>query len=426
MPARSTLQGRTERRGRLERSAGSECDIECVESDAFLAQEGDILLRTGLCFVDRSITPAIRVAPGVKESLRSVYAKRLLLPLLSIFLLISSASAQATDKVDDFIKAQMQTQHIPGVALAVIKDGKVIKARGYGLANVETNTPVTAATVFKIGSMSKPIIAMGIMFLVEDGKISLDDNVGKYLEGTPATWKDITIRHLLSHTSGIIREAPGFDGARAQSDADVIKTAYPLPLNFHPGEKYEYCNVGYFSLAEIIRKATGKPWSEFLSERIFAPLGMSSTRTTTFDDIVPNRADAYSFANNKLTNAGITRAIRPSGAFLSTLSDLVKLEAALNGKGFLKPVTRKAMWTPFKLNDGRDSIYGLGWRIEDINGIKRIGHGGNLDGFKSFYARFVNEGLTVIVMTNLDQVDFYQFSKDIAAHYIPQLAKVEN
>lgn len=364
-----------------------------------------------------------RNAAVIKETMKTVYAERVLLSLLSIFLLVSSASAQTADRVDDFIKAQMQAQHIPGVALAVIKDGKAIKTRGYGLANVETNTPVTTETVFKIGSISKPIIATGIMFLVEDGKISLDDKVSKYLEETPETWKDITVRHLLSHTSGIIREAPGFDGARTQRDADVIRTAYSLPLNFKPGEKYEYSNVGYFSLAEIIHKVTGKPWGEFLSERIFAPLKMNATRTTTFDEIIRHRADAYSFANNKLTNAGITLAVRPSGAFLSTLSDLIKLEAALNGKGFLKPETRKAMWTPFKLNDGKDSIYGLGWRIEEINGVKRIGHGGNLDGFKSFYARFVNEGLTIIVMTNLDQVDFYQLSKDIAAHYIPALAK---
>lgn len=356
--------------------------------------------------------------------MKNIYTKRVLLSLLSIFLLISSISAQTADKVDDFIKAEMQKQHIPGVALAVIKDGKIIKTKGYGLSNVETNTPVTAETVFKIGSISKPIIAMGIMLLIEDGKISLDDKVSKFLDGTPETWKDITIRNLLSHTSGIVREAPGFDGARIQPDAEVIKTAYLLPLNFKPGEKYEYCNVGYFSLAEIIRKVSGKPsWGEFLSERIFKPLGMSSTRTTTFDEIIPHRANAYSFNNNKLTNAEITLAIRPSGAFISTLSDLIKLEAALNGKDFLKPETRKAIWTPFKFNDGKDSIYGLGWRIEEINGIKRIGHGGNLNGFKSFYARFANDGLTIIVMTNLDQVDFYQFSKDIAAQYIPALAK---
>lgn len=364
-------------------------------------------------------------ASVTNESRENLYTKPFLLSLLSVFLLVSQVSAQTADQVDDFIHSEMKKQHIPGVALAVIKDGKIIKAKGYGLANVETNTPVTNETVFKIGSISKSIIAMGIMLLVEEGKISLDDRVSRYLEGTPDTWKEITVRNLLSHTSGIVREAPGFDGTRSQPDAEVIKSAYSLPLNFEPGEKYEYSNVGYFALAEMIRKVSGKPWSEFLSERIFKPLGMSSTRTTTFHEIIPHRADAYSFANNKLTNAEITLAVRPSGAFLSTLSDLIKLEAALNGRDFLKAETRKAMWTPFKLNDGKDSIYGLGWRTEEINGIQRVGHGGNLNGFKSFYGRFVNEGLTIIVMTNLDQVDFYRFSTDIAAHYIPALVKTK-
>lgn len=357
--------------------------------------------------------------------MKNIHKLRILFSLFSVFLLISCISAQQADKVDDFIKSEMQKQNIPGVALAVIKDGKVIKNKGYGLANVETNTPITSETVFKIGSISKPIIAMGIMLLVEEGKISLDDKVSKFLDGTPETWKDISVRHLLSHTSGIVREAPGFNPAKIQSDADVIKTAYSLPLNFKPGEKYEYCNVGYFSLAEIIRKVSGKPWSEFLSERILKPLGMHSTRPTTFDEIVPQRANGYSFSNNKLSNSEVYLALRPSGAFLSTISDLIKLDAALNSKEFLKPETRKLMWTPFKFNDGKDSMYGLGWRSEEINGIKRIGHGGSLNGFKSFYSRFVNEGFSIIVLTNLDQVDSNKFSNEIAAYYIPELLKTK-
>lgn len=355
--------------------------------------------------------------------MKNTYTKRFLLSFLSVFFLVSSILAQAADKIDDFVKSEMQKQHIPGVSLAVIKNGKITKVKSYGLANVETNVPVTTETVFKIGSISKPIIAMGIMLLVEEGKISLDDKVNKYLEGTPESWKDITIRNLLSHTSGIIREAPGFNPAKIQPDIDVIKTAYPLPLNFTPGEKYEYCNVGYFSLAEIIRKVSGKSWSEFLTERIFKPLGMNSTRTTTFDDIVPHRANAYSFIGNKLTNAEIYSAVRPSGAFLSTILDLAKLEAALNGASFLKPESRKLMWTPFKFNDGKNSVYGLGWRIDEVNGRKRIGHGGTLNGFKSHFARFVDDGVTVIVLTNLDQVDSSEFSSKIAGLYIPTVSK---
>lgn len=348
---------------------------------------------------------------------------KFLFSLLSVVLFVSTFSAQTADKVDEFIKAEMQKQNIPGVALAVIKDGKVIKNKGYGLANVETNTQVTNETVFKIGSISKPIIAMGIMLLVEEGKISLDDKVGKYLDGTPETWKDITVRNLLSHTSGIIREAPGFDPAKIQPDADVIKTVYQSPLVFAPGEKYQYCNVGYFSLAEIISKVSGKPWSEFLSERIFKTFGMNSTRTTTFDGIVPHRANGYAFANNKLANSEVYIALRPSGAFLSTITDLIKLENALNDTKFLKPETRKAMWTPFKLNDGKDSSYSLGWNITEVNGRKRIGHGGSLNGFKSFFARFVDDKLTVIVLTNLNEVDPSILANNVAAQYIPALAK---
>ncbi|HEX8636695.1 MAG TPA: serine hydrolase domain-containing protein, partial [Pyrinomonadaceae bacterium] len=287
--------------------------------------------------------------------MKNTYAKWFSLSFLSVLLFVSSVSAQTVDKVDEVVRTEMQKQHIPGVSVAVVKNGKIIKLKSYGLANVETNAPVTNETVFKIGSISKPIIAMGIMLLVEEGKISLDDKVSKYLEGTPETWKDITVRNLLSHTSGIVREAPGFDPAKIQADADVIKTAYPQPLNFAPGEKYEYCNVGYFSLAEIIRKVSGKSWSEFLTERIFKPLGMNSTRTTTFDEIILNRANGYSFSNNKLSNAEVYLALRPSGAFLSTISDLVKLEEALAGKSFLTPEIRKTMWTPFKLNSGKES-----------------------------------------------------------------------
>ena len=348
---------------------------------------------------------------------------RIYLVLLSILLLVSPITAQTADKVDDYVQGEMLKQHIPEVALAVIKDRKVIKLKGYGFANVETGLPVTSDTVFKVGSISKPIIAMGIMLLVENGELSLDDKVSKFLHHTPDSWSEITVRHLLSHTSGIVREAPGYDPAKIQPDADVIKTAYALPVNSSPGEKYAYSNVGYFALAEIIQKVSGKPWSEFLTERIFKPLEMTSTRTTTLEEIIPHRADAYSFGTSKLTNAETYLAVRPSGAFLSTISDLIKLEAALGGTSFLKPESRTAMWTQFKLNDGTNSVYGLGWRVEEISGRKRIGHGGSLNGFKSFYARFVDDGLTIIVLTNLEQVDFYQFSEGIAAQYISALAK---
>lgn len=341
--------------------------------------------------------------------------------LFAFALLLALSTAVRADQIDDYVKAQMERQHIPGISLVVIKDQKVVKLEGYGLANVELNVPARPDTVYKIGSVSKQFIATGIMLLVQDGKISLDDNIGKFLEGSPDTWKPITIRHLLTHTSGIVREAPGFDPFKIQNDADVIKTAYSLPLRFTPGEKYEYCNVGYFTLAEIISKVSGKPWPDFLNERVFAPLEMNATRTTNMTELVPNRANGYIWRNGKLQNASIYFALRPSGALLSTVLDLAKWDAALQNGKLLKQSTLEQMWTPVKLNDGKTYPYGFGWQLESVGGHKQVNHGGSLPGFRSQLARFVDDKVTVVVLTNGDNANAASIAIGVANFYIPGL-----
>lgn len=341
--------------------------------------------------------------------------------LFALVLLLTATVAVRADKVDDYVKAEMQKQHVPGISLAVIKDGKIIKVEGYGLANVELNVPAGPETIYKIGSVSKQFIAAGILILIQDGKISLDDPISKFLEGTPETWKGITVRHLLTHTSGLVREGPGFDALKIQSDADVIKTAYPLPLRFAPGEKYEYCNVGYFSLAEIIRKVSGKPWGDFLTERLFMPLEMSATRTTDMTEIVPRRANGYGWRDGKLQNAAIVLALRPSGAFLSSVLDLAKWDAALYTDKILKQSVRDQMWAPVKLNNGASHPYGFGWQLDTIRGHKLVHHGGTLPGFRAEIARFVDDKLTVVVLTNGNNAEPNSMALEVAAHYIPGL-----
>lgn len=343
---------------------------------------------------------------------------------LALVLLLTLSVAVRADEVDDYVRAQMERQHIPGVSVVVIKDQKIIKSMGYGLANVELNVPATPDTVYKIGSVSKQFIATGILLLVQDGKISLDDNIGKFLDGTPETWKPITIRHLLTHTSGIVREAPGFDPLKVQNDADVIKTAYSLPLRFTPGEKYEYCNVGYFSLAEIISKVSGKPWGDFLHERVFAPLGMNSTRTTNMTELVTNRANGYIWRNGKLQNAGIYFAVRPSGAFLSTVLDLAKWDAALDAGKILKQPTLDQAWTPVKLNSGNTHPYGFGWELAPVVGHKQVNHGGSLPGFRAQLTRLVDDKVTVVVLTNGDNANAAGIAIGVANFYIPGLLPV--
>src|SRR5262249_53007744 len=293
---------------------------------------------------------------------------------------------------------EMQKQRIPGLSLAVVKEGKVIKAEGYGLANVEHNVPARPETVYKIGSVSKQFIATGIMLLVQDGKIGLDDKVGKYLDGTPESWNGITLRHLLTHTSGIVREGPGFDPFKDQKDFDVIKTAYPAPLLFKPGEKFEYCNVGYFSLAEIISRVSGKSWGDFINERVFAPLGMTATRPTSFSAIVPNRAAGYDWRDDKLQNAVELIAVRPSGAFLSTVLDLAKWDAALYTDAILKQATREQMWTPVKLNSGATHPYGLGWFLEPLGNHRRVDHGGTPSRFCSPFSPLLDVKPFIILL----------------------------
>ena len=340
---------------------------------------------------------------------------------LTVALMCAAAVAVRADQVDDYVKAEMQKQRIPAVSIAIVKNGAVIKAEGYGLADIEHNIPAKPDTVFKIGSVSKQFLATGIMLLVQEGKIALDDKIGKYLEGTPETWQGITLRHLLTHTSGIVREGPGFDPYKVQSDIDVIKTAYPLPLRFAPGSKWEYCNVGYFALAEIIHKVSGKSWGEFLNERVFTPLGMSSTRVTSVADIIPNRADGYMLKGDKLQNTENWPAVRPSGAFLSTVLDLAKWEAALLTEKVLKSSTKTEMWTPFTLTDGRKYAYGFGWELEDFRGVPMIRHGGSLTGFRANYMRWPSYGLTVIVLTNLASANVESLGNGIAVRYVPEL-----
>lgn len=342
---------------------------------------------------------------------------------LFLLLLVSSRVAFA-DAVDDYIKTEMEKSRIPGLSLAVIKDGKILKASGYGSANLETGTPATPETVYKIGSVSKQFIATGIMILLQDGKLRLEDPISMYLEGTPESWKPITIRHLLTHTSGIVREAPGFDPFKIQADAAVIKTAYPLPLRFAPGEKWEYCNVGYFALSEVIHKITGKPWGDFLTERVFKPAGMTTTRTTTTTDLIPHRASGYELtsANGELKNAENWVALRPSGAFISTVLDMAKWDAVLDSNTILSEASREQMWTPVKLNDGTTYAYGFGWTLSPWQGHKQVSHNGALPGFRSVYRRFVDDKLSVVVLTNTAGIDPGPISLAVAGFYVPALA----
>ena len=181
-------------------------------------------------------------------------------------------AASAGKKTDEYIRVMMLKKHIPGLSVAVLKEGKILKMQSYGFANIETRSPAASQTVYKIGSLSKQFIAAGMMMLQQDGKINLDSPVNRYLDSLPSAWQGISVRNLLTHTSGLVRDAPDFDPLKVSPLSDDIKAIYPLPLDFTPGTQWDYSNMNYYVLAAIIGKVTGKNWAEWISKHIFKPL----------------------------------------------------------------------------------------------------------------------------------------------------------
>ena len=353
--------------------------------------------------------------------------RRILSFVVAAVALTSSLQAQAArpltvarDSVDRLVVAEMARTHVPGVSIAVMRAGRVVKTQGYGMADLENEIPVTPQTVFKIGSLSKQFLAAGIMLLAQDGRLSVDDPVASHYPGTPESWKDITLRHFLTHTSGVLREGPAFDPFKAQPDSVVVRSAFDQPLVFPTGSKYQYCNVCYFTLADIIARTSGKTWGEFLAERVFRPLGMTATRTTTTTDLVPHRARGYVWRDSTYTNALEYLALRPSGAFLSTARDLAKWDAALYGDRPLSKASRDAMWSPMRLTGGGVSGYGFGWILDSLDGHWRVAHDGSLPGFRAGIARFPNDSLTVVVLTNGDAARPSTMATEIARVYLPR------
>ena len=333
-------------------------------------------------------------------------------------LLVTLLHAPIADGLDDFVREQMQTFHLPGLSFALVEKGRIVRVGAYGVADVTRGTAATPATVYKIGSVSKQFIATAIMLLVQEGRLDVDHPVTRYLDGAPAAWQAITVRHVLTHTAGFAREPPAFDPMKAIPDAEIVRALYSVPLRFLPGTKWEYSNAGYYVLAEVVSRVSGRPWAEFLAARVFVPAGMRLTLPTNVRENPPNRAAGYT-GNDNRDLAPEWIALRPSGAFLSTVGDLAKWDALLDTDGILTERSRREMWTPVRLNDGSTYPYGFGWHAETAkDGRRLVWHGGGLPGFASYFGRFLDNGVSVIVLVNGDDVDVASVARGLAARYL--------
>ena len=350
---------------------------------------------------------------------------RLILGLAVLCFILSNADAQTTpaDAVADYLRAEMQKQHIPGIALLVVRHGQTVRAEGFGLANVELQVLVKPETIFQSGSVGKQFTATAVMMLVEEGKVSLDDPLTKYFADAPATWRDVTVRELLSHTAGFGDYPEKFDFRKDWTEDELLKLVESIPLAYPPGTKWEYSNLGYLTLGLLIHHVTGKFYGDFLQERIFKPLGMQTTRIISEADIVPNRAAGYRLVKGELKNqewvAPMVNTTADGSLYFSIL-DLAKWDAALYTEKLLKRPSLELMWTPVKLKNGQANKdgYGFGWFIGEQHGHHVVHHDGAWQGFKSAIARYTDDQLTVVVLANLAEAKPGEIAQHVAEIYL--------
>jgi len=329
--------------------------------------------------------------------------------LFAFFLISASLLVRAQDEIDKFILKQIGEQKIVGLSIGIVKKGKIIKAKGYGFANLEHKVPATENTVYKLASVSKQIIATAIMSLTQDGRLKLTDTVSKYFKNAPASWSNITVRHLLNHTSGLERESPAFDINLVQPDSILIKASYGDTLVFSTGSRWQYCNLGYFMLADIIRQVSGQPFKHFMMNEIFLKYDLDKTQITSPVVLVPGRADGYMLAGrDSVINAQEYTALRPSGAFISTVTDIMKWELLIQQNRILTKKNWTLMWSDVVKTDAanpKSEFYGYGWFKTTYKERELVYHGGSLPGFRTVYCRFPADGTAIVILTNSNQAN---------------------
>lgn len=349
---------------------------------------------------------------------------------------------KAYSELDTFIETKMKDLHIPALSYAVMQNGEYISSGVYGLAEVELNAPANEHTLFNVGSVGKTFTATAIMLLEEEGKLSITDPIGKHLEGIPDSWNNITIEHLLNHTSGIkdytqdfpiYSLLPNIDRAVELTPEQYIEMCTSNPLNFPTGTNWAYSNSNYALLGFIIRKHIDSSMDEFMRKRIFEPAGMMDTRYEDAFELRPNRAKGYHVDENGVKNGALISnfysTIGDCG-ILTTGNDLAKWAPALLSGKIISKTQLEKMWTKYQVNIGIEGIedyktYGLGWQIDDVMGSAEYGHDGSLKkGYTGFYRYYPKYDLSIAIMTNRwTGGPIFQFYEALAERFIPDEIK---
>ncbi len=359
--------------------------------------------------------------------------------LISTFLMLGGVDASAqivqpsADELaalDRLVQAHLDQNNIPGGLVAVASRGRIIHLKTYGMANVELSVPVTDSTVFEIGSISKQFVSAAVMLLVQETKLGLDDPIHQYLSDLPGEWLGVTVRQLLTHTSGIpdYEQIRSYDAYRFRlTPEEVIQIAHSRPMDFAPGTGWYYSNTGYFLLSMIVERIEGRPLGQVLESRIFGPLEMTQTRMADPEAIIRHRASGY-WVNKvgELINRNPTETSSTLGAggILSSTYDLAKWDEALYGDQLLSAESKTTMWTPAILPNGESTGYAFGWRVAPYKGQTSQSHGGQVAGFIANFSRFPDQEAAIIVFLNRYRVGSGRLKEALFDTFMPNLEPI--
>ena len=331
---------------------------------------------------------------------------------------LAALTPRQMSEIDSLVNRHMRSRRIPGAAIGVARDGRLAFARSYGVANLETETPVSANSVFQITSVTKPFTATAVMMLVASGKLRLDDPVSAFIEQAPPAWSGVTIRHLLSHTAGITPGAivrAGADGRVTMMQGipllDIpatlaLETMAQTPVLFQPGARVMYCDACYVVLGRVIERASGQSYTEYMQTRVFQPLAMSSAGILDRWRIVRGMVPVYTLRNGEVApwRRDSQYELNSFAGITATVADIAKWDIALRAGQLVSRAALDTMWTPSKLANGQPAVlfgdyYGLGWGLGEVRGHRTAEHAGASG---AFLLHFIDRDLTIIVLTNLD------------------------
>ena len=347
-------------------------------------------------------------------------------------LLVCVTSPAHADPIDDYVARQMKTLRLPGLALAVVRGGKVGTLRTYGKANLELDAPVTRNTVFELGSLTKQFTAVAVMMLAEDGRLRLDDSIADHLPEVPEAWRAISIRHLLTHSSGLqdYLTSPGLpEQSHALGHREMTRLfALRIRQEFSPGDTWAYSNTGYLLLGDIIERASGQSYWTFLRARVFVPAGMPATRSSEPRAVIRDRATGSAWNNGAFENRpSLTENAYSAGAIVSTITDMTRWAVALQAGALISKASGDQIWTPVTVTLGPlpPFSYGFGWVVDQERGRRVVLHSGGTPGFSSAIRHYPDEGLTVIVLANTGDRIIDHVPLEIAGMVLSEVARRE-